>query len=367
MTTCLKRITVMGFRSLRDVTLSDLGPVTVLIGPNGSGKSNLLGAVQMLRMLAFGSLQLFVGRNGGASFLLHYGPRTTPEMVVEVEFQGEHEAHQYQARLVPAAGESLLFQEERIGHRKSSNDDWNWVSSGGYRETLVAKGLDSAEAFTICDLLQGLNFYHFHDTSLTSELRTHARRQDDRYLQSSGSNLAAFLLRLKISTRPEEQAAFRRIEGMLRQVAPFLRTLEPTEIDAGAVRLDWIDDRNERFGVAHLSDGTLRALALFTALGQPVQQLPLFCVIDEPELGLHPAALALFCELVRSASAHCQILLATQSPLLLDHFEPHEVIVAERVDHATSFHRLEAADLEEWLKEYTLSDLYDMNVLGGRP
>jgi predicted ATPase len=368
MTRRLQRITVKGFRSLRDVTLSDLGPVTVLIGPNGSGKSNLLGVVQMLRMLAFGSLQLFVGRNGGASFLLHYGPRTTPEMVIELEFQRDDEATQYTARLVPAAGESLLFQEERIGHRKSIDDEWNWVSSGGHREALVAKGLDSGElAGMTRDLLQGLNFYHFHDTSLTSELRTHARREDDRYLQSSGSNLAAFLLRLKTSTRPEEQAAFRQIEGMLRQIAPFLRALEPTEIDAGAVRLDWVDDRNERFGAAHLSDGTLRALALFTALGQPVQHLPSFCVIDEPELGLHPAALDLFCELVRSASAHCQILLATQSPALLDHFEAHEVVVTERKDHATAFRRLDAEELAGWLEEYTLSDLYNMNVLGGRP
>jgi predicted ATPase len=232
---------------------------------------------------------------------------------------------------------------------------------------VAQKTTDDAIVRTTCSLLQGINFYHFHDTSPTSELRTHARREDDRYLQSSGSNLAAFLLRLKTSTRPEEQAAFHQIEGMLRQIAPFLRTLEPTEIDAGAVRLDWIDDRNERFGAAHLSDGTLRALALFTALGQPVQHLPSFCVIDEPELGLHPAALDLFCELVRSASAHCQILLATQSPAFLDHFEAHEVVVTERQDHATSFHRLDAKELAGWLEEYTLSDLYDMNVLGGRP
>jgi predicted ATPase len=367
MTTSLKRITVKGFRSLRDVTLTDLGPVTVLIGPNGSGKSNLLGAVQMLRMLAFGSLQLFVGRNGGASFLLHYGPRTTPKMEFEVEFQRDHEANMYKAQLVPAAGESLLFQEECVGHRSPTDNVWNTVCSGGYRETLVAKGLDSDKAFTTCGLLQGLNFYHFHDTSLTSELRTHARREDDRYLQSNGSNLAAFLLRLKTSARREEQAAFRRIEGTIRRIAPFLRALEPTELDAGAVRLDWIDDRNERFGVAHLSDGTLRALALFTALGQPVKQLPLFCVIDEPELGLHPAALTLFCALVRSASAHCQILLATQSPALIDHFAPHEVIVAERKDHATSFRRLDADKLAAWLDDYSLSELYDKNILGGRP
>lgn len=368
MTTSLKRITVKGFRSLRDVTLTDLGPVTVLIGPNGSGKSNFLSVVQMLRQLSFGFLQLFVGRNGGASFLLHYGPRTTPEMLIELEFLRDHVVSIYKARLVPAVGESLLFQEERIEHQTSPLPPW--AGGGGHRETLLTKGFDDAvtnRPHDVLPLLQGLNFYHFHDTSLTSELRTHARRQDDRYLRSNGSNLAAYLLRLKTSTEPTEKAAYDRIESMLRQIAPFVRELAPTAIDADAVRLDWIDDRDERFGAAHLSDGTLRALALFTALGQPVQHLPLFCVIDEPELGLHPAALDLFCELVRSASAHCQILLATQSPALLDHFEAHEVIIAERVDHATTFRRLDARELAGWLEDYTLSDLYDMNVLGGRP
>jgi predicted ATPase len=368
MTTFLKRITVKGFRSLRDVTLTDIGPVTVLIGPNGSGKSNLLGAVQMLRVLASGSLQLFVGRNGGASFLMHYGPRRTPVIEYAVEIEGDQGSNRYEARLGWAAGESLIFLEEKVGHRRSSADEWKWVSLGaGHRETRLNEAAHDTTVRTTQWLLQRLNFFHFHDTSLDSELRRHARRNDERYLHSMGSNLAAFLLRLRNAADPKEQAAYHRIEGMLRQIAPFIRKLEPTEISGDAVRLDWIDDLGERFGVANLSDGTLRALALFTALGQPVEELPPFCEVDEPELGLHPAALDLFCELVRSASAHCQILLATQSPALLDHFDAHEVVVADRVDHATAFRRLDAKELAGWLEEYTLSDLYDMNVLGGRP
>lgn len=365
----LKRITVKGFRSLRDVTLTDLGPVTVLIGPNGSGKSNLLSAIQMLRMLAFGSLQLFVGRNGGASFLLHYGPRVTPVMELGLELERGQETNTYEARLAHAAGESLVFLDEKAGYRSSATAQGEMVALGaGHRETRMREeAAHHIGARTTLPLLQSLNFFHCHDTSLSSELRTHARSADDRYLRSDGSNLAAYLLRLKSSTDSKEQAAFRRIESLMRQVAPFLHRLDPTELDAGAVRLDWLDDRSERFSAAHLSDGTLRALALFTALGQPVDHLPLFCAIDEPELGLHPAALDVFCALVRSASAHCQILLATQSPALLDHFEAHEIVVAERVDHATAFRRLDAQELAGWLEDYTLSDLYDMNVLGGRP
>lgn len=90
-------------------------------------------------------------------------------------------------------------------------------------------------------------------------------------------------------------------------------------------------------------------------------------VIDEPELGLHPAAIGVFAALVRSVSEHSQILLATQSPALLDEFEAEEVVITERKDGATSFRRLDPAALAQWLEEYSLSELYDKNVLGGRP
>ena len=116
-----------------------------------------------------------------------------------------------------------------------------------------------------------------------------------------------------------------------------------------------------------ISDGTLRCIALFTALGQPVESLPAFLSIDEPELGLHPAALGILASLVRSTSTHAQILLATQSPALLDLFDPQDVVVAERAQGATTFRRLDPDQLAGWLEDYSLSELYDKNVLGGRP
>jgi predicted ATPase len=143
--------------------------------------------------------------------------------------------------------------------------------------------------------------------------------------------------------------------------------VNPAAGDESAVRLDWVDERDQVFGPHQLSDGTLRCIALFTALAQPVETLPSFLTIDEPELGLHPAALHLLAGLVRSTSAHCQILLATQSPALLDLFEPHEIVVTERKDGSTELRRLDPNALATWLEDYSLSELYDKNVLGGRP
>jgi predicted ATPase len=368
MTARLTRVRVAGFRSIKDVEL-ELGPATVLIGPNGAGKSNLLGALTMTRMLAFESLQLFVSRRGGATFLMHYGPQKTPVVELSLEFQGDQGLNAYEARLGYGADESLLFLDERAGFRKDPGADWQWHLMGaGHRESRLREEAElHATPRTVRWLLRHLNFYHFHDTSTSSSLRTLSKAEDDRYLRSDGSNLAAFLRSLRESADQDRQASWRRIHDLVRRVAPFIKELQPVTIDTRGVRLDWVDDQGEVFGPAHTSDGTLRLIALFTALGQPTEMLPLVSCIDEPELGLHPAALELLCGLLRSVAAHRQVIVATQSTALLDHFEPEEVVVAERKDGATSLRRLERVALAAWLKDYSLSELYDKNVLGGRP
>jgi predicted ATPase len=217
-----------------------------------------------------------------------------------------------------------------------------------------------------------MGFFHFHDTSFQSPLRQNGRQADSKYVRSDGSNLAAYLYRLKQSTSDDARAAWALLEGLVRRVAPFIKTLEPDLVepdqgDASAVRLYWHDEKAYRFDVHDLSDGTLRAIALFAALTQPPGTRPKFITIDEPELGLHPAALSIFAGLVRSASAHSQILVATQSPALLDEFAPDEVIVAERRGGESGLERLDPKELEAWLEDYSLSQLYDKNVLGGRP
>jgi predicted ATPase len=172
---------------------------------------------------------------------------------------------------------------------------------------------------------------------------------------------------LRGSTSESERAAWRLIEGTVRLIAPFIKELAPREDAHGAVRLEWVDDQNAKFGPAHLSDGTLRAIALIAALGQPGSTLPVLSCIDEPELGLHPAAITKLCALIARVGARSQVIVSTQSPDILDHFEPRDVVVTERHGGATVFKRLDEAALAAWLEDYSLSELYDKNVLGGRP
>jgi predicted ATPase len=366
MTPRLSRVRVAGFRSVKDVTLEATNP-TILIGPNSAGKSNILWALQMLRALADEALQLFVGERGGAPFLMHYGPAVTEAIELRLTFATDEGEKGYDVRLVRGANESLVLQNERVGVAFGPAGELTWQDLGsGHRESrLGAAAQTDSNAKAVRSLLRQIQFYHFADTSRRSALRTRDfAGVGGASLTSDGSNLPAFLLWLRASDEESDQAAWRLIEALVRRVAPAIKTLEPEE-DAHGVQLRWIDDAGHRFGPAHLSDGTLRAIALIAALAQPSSTAPIVSCFDEPELGLHPAAFELLCGLISSATVRRQLILSTQSPVLLDHFDASKVVVAERHESATKLTRLDPEALEHWLEEYSLSELYDKNVLGG--
>lgn len=366
----LTRLRVAGLGSLADVELRP-GRLTVLIGPNGSGKSNILRALAMLPLMRTQSLQRFVGELGGASSLLHYGPKKTQALSLVAEFQKAGRRFRYRAELGFAAGDRFIFLDETVGSQLESDPHLEETSLGsGHAESLIRDQRDKdLTTKTVNSWLSSVTFFHFHDTSISSALRTNARAADDRYLRSDGSNLAAFLFRLRESDAEDERTAWRRINGYVRRVVPSIKELAPTPAssDGSHLRLDWIDDQDARFGTSQLSDGSLRSIALITALAQPVKTLPRFISIDEPELGLHPTAITLVAELADSISHRAQVLFATQSPNFLDYFKPEEVVVVEREGGASTLRRLDSDALAAWLDRYSLSEIYDKGVIGGRP
>lgn len=363
----LQKIHITGFGSLAELELNP-GRLTVLIGANGVGKSNILRALQMVAMMRTGSLQRFVGESGGATELLHYGPKQTQTININLEFSQQDKRNTYEARLGFAAGDRLMYLDERVGYQPSAQAQMSTTSiNTGTWESTIREDQD-VTAKTVNYWLSQLTFFHFHDTSQSSALRTYANAQDDRYLRSNGSNLAAYLYKLSVSEEDADRVAWRRINQHIKRIAPSIKELSPALIERSSkVRLDWIDDRDERFGVAQLSDGTLRAIALITALAQPTRQLPKLISIDEPELGLHPYAIHVIAELARSISRHTQLIFATQSTELLNHFEPHEIVVVERHQNASTLRRLDQEGLSGWLEDYTLSELFNKGIIGGRP
>lgn len=124
----------------------------------------------------------------------------------------------------------------------------------GHWESALRDTKDDINARTVNYWLSQLTFFHFHDTSMTSALRTHARAGDDQFLRSDGSNLAAFLARLERSTEEADQKAWKRINLYVQRVAPSVKALAPTLTGNGnsSARLDWIDDQDARSLGRHL-------------------------------------------------------------------------------------------------------------------
>lgn len=343
--TPLSRLIVTGLRSFRDPQEITFSPVTLLAGPNGSGKSNLLGALTLLAHLSSESLGLYVRRSGGANALLHRGASVTRSMTLRASF-GEGERLVYQATLEYASGDTLFFADERV--RESGQD---WLDLGRAQSESALPRSRAPAARHVLAALERIKHFHVHDTSPTSCLRQSSREEDNRYLRSDGSNLAAFLLALQ-QAPPESDAgrASERISDVVRQTVPGLKRLLPTlDPVLRTVRLDFIDDQDDTYGVHYLSDGSLRLLALVTALCQPITSLPWLVAIDEPELGLHPAALTALMGIIRSISHRCHVLLATHAYGLLSQVDLDEIVVVERSFGRTRLVRPDRYNLARWL------------------
>ena len=235
----------------------------------------------------------------------------------------------------------------------------------GHKESALftlASG-DAAPGRFMLSLLQRCKVYQFHNTSQAARIRQHWNIDDNRYLREDGANLAPFLLRLR-ADRPEYYA---RIVETVRLAAPFFADFE-LEPRGGGVMLQWRETGADMlFGPHQASDGTLRLIALVTLLLQPTDEQPNLIVLDEPELGLHPFAITMVAGLLKSAAVERQFIVATQSSTLLDHFVPDNIIVVDRVNRQSLFRRLDPERLRDWLDEYSLSELWDKNVSGGRP
>ena len=116
-----------------------------------------------------------------------------------------------------------------------------------------------------------------------------------------------------------------------------------------------------------MSDGSLRFCCLATLLLLPPDLIPKVIAIDEPELGLHPAAIELLAGMMYTASENAQVVVATQSPLLLDNFEPRHIRVIEREGASSYVREMDEESLHNWLETYTLGEVFQKNLVGGRP
>ena len=367
----LKRVKVAGFKSIREMEL-ELGRVNVLIGANGAGKSNLISFFKMLNFAIQGRLQEYVARQGGANCLLHYGAKPTPRIRGELDLRTERGTNTYEFEFVyvggdtlVCAGETVSFLPKEAACRRARDIEPPGVGIKGTGLIEAARGGDGlAEAWL--SAIRGWRAFQFHDTSETARIRLTGYINDNHSLNHDAGNLAAYLHML----RETREDYYQRIVSTIRLIAPFFGdfVLRPTELNDKSILLEWRERDNDMlFGPHQLSDGTLRMMALVTLLLQPEDRLPSLVIIDEPELGLHPCAIDVLSSLLRSLPPHVQVIAATQSVSMVDRCEPEDIVVVDRQEGESSFTRLPPKGLQEWLKEYSLSELWEKGVIEGRP
>ncbi len=376
----VERIAVRGFKSVRETEIK-IAPINIIIGANGSGKSNFIGAFQFLQALKSGLLQNTVRKYGGAENFLHFGSKRTPEMSFGIWFEQDDNPllNGYEITLAADAQDSLYVSNEsalvwdKAAHPKgpcASRLPTNGPEAAiAYPERVPDYGsarpcADKSIAKRVARGLDSFRIHHFRDAGFHSPMKKTTEVRLDRHLHADGSNLAAFLYRL----REEYPREYNTIKHIIWLTAPFVRDfhLEPRGADGKFIMLEWLHANSERvWDASSLSDGTLRFIALAALLYQPKELIPPTILLDEPELSLHHDAIYLLANMIQRASAYSRVILTTQSQRLVDEFTLDDLVVADRVDGATQLSRPNSDELAVWLTDYRLGQLWEMNGLGG--
>ena len=363
----LTKLQLAGWKSIKEATI-ELGPLSVLIGANGSGKSNVLSFFRFLRSLIEGREEQLVSKEGGANAILHFGVKATGRLTAILTVTSEDVSLAFETCLEHKAPDTLVVNSwpldlitpangETISNFSLMGKVIGWIrgTAGIVQQEVVLNGL-----------LKQVRLTHFHDTSTTARGRLTGYVSDNQFLQEDAGNLAQMLYRYQQTA----SIVYRRIVSTVRKIVLNFDdfALAPEALNSDSILLKWRQlGHDYLLGPHQFSDGSLRAIALITLLLQPEMDLPSLLLLDEPEIGLHPYALELIAGLVHAASVRTQVIVATQSAAFVNHFRPEEIVVAESLGGETSFRRLEAEPLREWLEEYSIGELWEKNVIGGGP
>jgi predicted ATPase len=317
-------------------------------------------------------LGVYVSNKGGADILLHAGKEVINQISCEVNFRiyrpnnpNESDFDGYKMTLNQSETNVLFFSEEQTYFQYSNRRDETVKWRSLYNTTTETKLFNDMRpnqtTETILAAMKKWKFFHFHDTSFKAKMKFPSEISDSGYLKAGGENIASFLY----NTELKHSSVYEQICATVRLVAPFFERflLEP-DTDNRVV-LKWYDENSQVMMPSQFSDGTIRFICLVALLLQP--NPPDFICMDEPELGLHPYAIEILASLIKECSTKSQVLISTQSPLLLDYFEPDDIIVSERQDGESSFKRLDNESLKYWIEEFTLGETWTSNAFGGVP
>ncbi|MFI3296943.1 MAG: AAA family ATPase [bacterium] len=363
----IEQVVIKNYKSIKDLTLP-LNAINVLIGSNGAGKSNFISFFELTKAIFEQQFGAFTLEKGGIDNLLYQGRKHSEKISGLLDFNNQNA---FYFHLKPTQSNKGYIEESGdysncynlVNKEYQTNWEKTIFDEAAEESRLIDK--DWGRAPHIKNYLNSFTVYHFHDTSATSPMRGSCNINDNIYLKENGSNLAAYLYKLSQT----DEKSFNLIEATIRSIAPYFKkfNLRENPTIPGSIQLEWNEENSDIYLNGYsFSDGTLRFIALATLLLQ--SNLPQIVIIDEPELGLHPAAINKFAALVKKASKSSQIILSTQSTNIVNCFEVEEIITVDRENNQSVFKHLSNTNLSVWLDEYnyTISDLWEKNVIGGQ-
>jgi predicted ATPase len=380
----LESISVKGFRRLQEVDI-EMRDLVVMIGANGSGKTSFLDALSLLSASAKGNLTETLQIKGGLNQILTRGKASQLEMTISIKIP-ERQSLKYDLVLLPSRTSheikmETLKQPQDINRLQASSTyidsrglDIKYFQDGvGFLQpTWEHNPLETSlsqvpkmyrEPEDLRKNLANCVYYGALDIAESSPIRLPQAMRPAKLPGANGENLVSCLYYL----RETDQERFEMIEDVISTAFPDFERLNFPPVAAGTISMTWKDKNfSEPMYVHELSEGTLRFLWLATLLLS--QSLSTITLLDEPEVSLHPELLRHLVYLMREAAKRTQLVVATHSDRLIRFLDPKEVLVCDLDEEgAAKMTWADTLDLDKWLEDYSLDQLWAMNLMGGRP
>lgn len=375
-------IRIQGYRRLLDVPLQ-MRPLMVMIGANGAGKTSFLEVWSLLAAACQSQLSVKISNLGGLSDLITWDKADHIAFDISMSVPG-YAPLDYHVQINPKGqfyeiGQEVLKQQNRpspqgsFKHIESFGLDVRYYDVDTQKlvrpnwdhnplETSLAqvpKMFQEPEAFR--KRLSSSTFYGALNIAANAPVRLPQQLRPAKLPGVNGEDLVSCLYYLR-ETDPDR---FEMLEDSLAAAFPDFERLNFPPVAAGMSAITW---KNKNFSkpmyMHQLSEGTLRFLWLATLLQS--RDLTAVTLIDEPEVSLHPELLSLLAELMREAAQRTQLIVATHSDRLVRFLKPEEVVVADIADGVTKLAWADSLDLEQWLAEYSLDEIWQMGRIGGR-
>ncbi len=360
----LENFSVKNYKNFKKFSLKDIKKLSVLIGSNGVGKSNFLSIIEFISSAFRGGLKKYFDHKGiQFSDCIHQW-NLDNHISLEMNFKNTKDSklYHYQFALQYDVQEGFkVINEQFINHSKGLLKNYSQTNITAL-ELNNMKDSCSLEEKMIHRFLSDIVCYSFYNTFFFLKNMTFSTEVENKRLQNDGKNFAGILL----SIRDNYPNSYLRIVDILKRIINSFVDFAFVEIEGNLYLKFTMKTSKRPLAVNVLSDGTLRFIFLCVLLNLPQHMRPSMLLLEEPEVSLHPHAINILGDMVDSYAQDNQIMIATQSPYLLNRLEVDSIYVLHMNDDAqTEIKQVDKEKFKDWLDKYPVGDLWLMNLFGG--